>query len=274
MGTHVEDVAASALLDSIAQKLQAQRSEELEPEGELIIFEGPEGNLQLARGAIDAPLGLLATESEECEEPCMAPPQPPAATTAQVSSVSSSVGDSAADEAASAVGDGGEALETVLVPILVGPFDSFASICMREHMDPLELMRVNGLAARHVRPGTTVLVWGQRSKGQQQAEMQRQLVAQFRRLTRTSAGEARYYLEESSYDMTLALAHRRDDLEWERSDATGSMASPLSFLVEQDTTTTANTIAAAASKESARAPPAAIFTSVLKCAQSFGVRCV
>lgn len=203
------------------------------------------------------------------------------------SSVSSLTEESTADETASAVGDGGEALETVLVPILVGPFDTFASICMREHMAADELMRVNGLSRRHVRPGTTVLVWGRRSKGQQQAEMQRQLVAQFRRLTRSSAGEARYYLEENSYDMAAALGQRREDLAWERSHEGGSVSSQLlSRLADQGTTATTNTMTTAtttaskdkvadqAARETACAQPAALFTSVLKCVHSFGVRCV
>uniref|UniRef100_A0A7S0LC59 Uncharacterized protein n=1 Tax=Coccolithus braarudii TaxID=221442 RepID=A0A7S0LC59_9EUKA len=255
-GVHVEDVAASAMLDSIAEKLQAQREQERAPKGDVVIFEGPEGELTMARFENHAEVEMLARECEEEEAAASTGSAPPAG----LASAESSSGE--ANEAAVA-GDGGDAMETVLVPYLVGPFDSFASICMREQMVAEELMRVNGLAIRHVRPGTTVLVWGLRSKGQQQVELNRQLVAQFRRLTKTSAGEARYYLEENGYQIEAALTQRRDDLAWETEPSTPE-ALRLALTPESASDSQTCTMQPKAGGG------ADLFASLLKCAQSFG----
>jgi len=169
------------MLDSIAMQFAAQQKGP-EPT-EVIIFEGPEGTLAMAEAApVEAPQESVRAERTEPAE---------------------------------AAGHGGEALETVLVPYLVGPYDTFARICLQHRMSAQELMQVNALSRPHARPGSTVLVWGQRTQREQQAELRRGIIAQFRRRCRCTTGEARYYLEENAYELEAALRQHAAEVAWE-----------------------------------------------------------
>jgi len=198
-GVHMEDLAATAMLDAISAQFAPQ------PEAPVIIFEGPEGTLHVATQPPVLPLEKEAKHQ----------PTPPKQSSPRIA-FGGERATANAVECSEETGDGGDALETVLVPYLVDHGDKFEAICMRHQMSAQELMRINGLSRRSVRPGQTVLVWGQRSRGQQQEELRRSLVAEFRRVSKCSFGEARYYLEENSFDMATALAQRKNDLDWEK----------------------------------------------------------
>eukprot|EP00965_Chrysotila_dentata_P076019 2512215-Pleurochrysis_carterae.AAC.2 len=96
-GIHKEDVHASEMLDAIAEKL-AKQKEATSPTGEVIIFEGPEGSLNLARQqsftAFPVPVDV---ENSERDRP--PPNQLDGAPT----------------------GDGGDALETVCSHLVSNP---------------------------------------------------------------------------------------------------------------------------------------------------------
>ena len=110
---------------------------------------------------------------------------------------------------------GGTGLRTETVAYVVGVHDTFAAIAMRHKMTEDEMMRLNSLRRRHVRPGDIVLVYAQRSDEESRDELRRQMVRRFRREWRCPVGEALYYLEGASYEFDAATADRRRDVDWE-----------------------------------------------------------
>jgi len=167
LGVHLEDAAATAALDGLWMCAPARRgasdlSEPAEAEG-CVVFEDPSGTLTFAKESA----GVQPQDGQP----------------------------------AGRVGDGGTDAATVLVPYLVGPFDTWSAICMRHQMTSEELMRVNGLRRGHARPGSTVLVWAERSAGAVQEEVHRALLMAFRRRCKCTPGEARYYLETNDYEV-------------------------------------------------------------------------
>ena len=123
----------------------------------------------------------------------------------------------AEDESAAAVG--GSGLRTVPVPYVVGPHDTWQSICLRHRMTSAELLELNGLRNRRARVGDVLMVWAERSDEQQNEDWKRQLVRQFRRLTGCAHSEALYYLEQHDYRIGDALRERTHDHAWERERA-------------------------------------------------------
>ena len=119
----------------------------------------------------------------------------------------------AEDESAAAVG--GSGLRTVPVPYVVGPHDTWQSICLRHRMTSAELLELNGLRNRRARVGDVLMVWAERSDEQQNEDWKRQLVRQFRRLTGCGNSEALYYLELHEYAIGDAIRERTKDVSFE-----------------------------------------------------------
>ena len=119
------------------------------------------------------------------------------------------------EESAAAAGGGGT--RTVPVPYVVGPHDTWQSICLKHRMSTEELRTLNGLPYhnRRARVGDVLLVWAERSEVEQTEDWKRQLVRQFRRLTGCSSSEAAYYLETHEYQIGEALRERTHDHAWE-----------------------------------------------------------
>jgi len=182
-GSHVEDLNMTRALDEVLASAQpvcppaapldsASRDSDSDstsgPEP-VIVFEDPSGTMSVASVACGG------------EEPAATPPSPHCLESVQ-----------AAPAAAAADGDDEEEANEerrgwFLVPYLVGPHDSFNAVstqldsqrsdgslsrphraplqvCMRHRMAPEELSRVNSLRHRSLRPGSTVLVWAERSE--------------------------------------------------------------------------------------------------------------
>ena len=182
-GSHVEDLNMTRALDEVLASAQpvcppaapldsASRDSDSDstsgPEP-VIVFEDPSGTMSVASVACGG------------EEPAATPPSPHCLEGVQ-----------AAPAAAAADGDDEEEANEerrgwFLVPYLVGPHDSFNAVstqldsqrsdgslsrphraplqvCMRHRMAPEELSRVNSLRHRSLRPGSTVLVWAERSE--------------------------------------------------------------------------------------------------------------
>lgn len=198
MGVHLEDAMATAAMDDLwfRSTVQVERADSniSEPaESDVVVFEDPSGTMCVAQqhGSGEAPAAPAARSLGLTAGAASLPGETPA------------VDEPAAADSSPAIGDGGADETSVLVPYLVGPFDTFSAICMRYKMEPEELQRVNGLRRRYARPGSTVLVWAERSAGTVQEEMQRTLILAFRRRCKCSVGEARYYLETSAYNVSL-----------------------------------------------------------------------
>mmetsp|Transcript_22508 Transcript_22508/g.66297 ORF Transcript_22508/g.66297 Transcript_22508/m.66297 type:complete len:332 (-) Transcript_22508:414-1409(-) len=229
-GSHVEDLNMTRALDEVLASAQpvcppaapldsASRDSDSDstsgPEP-VIVFEDPSGTMSVASVACGG------------EEPAATPPSPHCLESVQ-----------AAPAAAAADGDDEEEANEerrgwFLVPYLVGPHDSFNAVCMRHRMAPEELSRVNSLRHRSLRPGSTVLVWAERSETEvREAERATTLLC-FRRQHSCSVGEARYYLELHEYDVERAIQQRRDDLDWEeRRGREADVDAPLSPATEQ-----------------------------------------
>lgn len=115
----------------------------------------------------------------------------------------------------SAAAAGGSGTRTVPVPYVVGPHDTWGSICLRHRMTSEEMMKLNGLRNRRARVGDVLLVYAERSDEQQNEDWKRQLLRQFRRQTGCVAAEAVYYLEQHDYRIGDAIRARTYDHKWE-----------------------------------------------------------
>jgi hypothetical protein len=204
MGVHLEDAAVTAAMDGawFRQTVRVERADSNiseDAEADVIVFEDPSGTMCVAQqdGAGEPQVAPAARSLGLVDPAASVPDETPTAHPQE---------EPAEAEPSPAIGDGGADESSVLVPYLVGPFDTFSAICMRYHMVPEELQRVNGLRRRHARPGSTVLVWAQRSAGAVQEEMQRTLLLAFKRRCKVTLGEARYYLETSAYNVSLESA--------------------------------------------------------------------
>jgi len=215
VSSHVEDVRATAMLDALAfHSSPASRQVDtiapnppLDPQP-VVIFEQPGGALHVGEQQ------QVAIEKPSLSVNLAAPEVPPPPSVAEGTG---DAGPPAEDPPLSSDGAvGGTGVKTVTVPYVVGMHDTFAAICMRHQMTEDEMMRLNSLRRRHVRSGDIVLVYAERSDEESRDELQRQLVRQFRRECRCTAGEALYYLEGTGYDMDAAMQGRRCDIEWER----------------------------------------------------------
>ena len=178
VGSHQEDRSYTAMLDSLC----LPAAEPLE-QGTECFVEGPDGRLMAVAGLIvtQIPSGQpravdVCIDPDEQDEASSNATPPPASST----------------PAHQGGGDG----QTVAVPYVVGSHDTFASICLKHRMSSEELLRLNGLRHRRARVGDVLLVWSERSDIEQNEDLQRQQLRQFRRLTGSSAAEALYYMEE------------------------------------------------------------------------------
>lgn len=183
-----QDLAATAMLDSFVVNHAPQPllvpipADATEPTTCVeVVFENPDG------GMFTAAVQELGPTPQPLAAPAAAAP-PPAAGDAAAAAAAA-----AASRAGSQGGEaaGGSGLRTVAVPYLVSRYDSFASICLRHSMSAEELQvwaarhpwvqhtliahpptlcplpqNLNGLRQRHVRCGSVILVWAERSEEQ------------------------------------------------------------------------------------------------------------
>lgn len=194
-GVHVEDMGYTAMLDSYCPPA-AQA-----PTTEQIAVEGPDGRIM-------AVAGLIITQQDSPAQPAI---------------ISSADGDVAAQArttpSSTRAQQDGQDGRTVAVPYVIDSTDTWSSICLRHRMTSEELLRLNGLRHRRCRMGDVLLVWSERSDAEQNEEMRRQLVRQFRRLTGACASEALYYLEQHEFAIGDAIREREKDTAWERERA-------------------------------------------------------
>ena len=255
-GEHLEDPEATAMLDALASMggapaARVTNAPEVVNE-DVLILEGPAGALhQLTLPIANAAQGELP------------------ASDADNGDGHGGLGGGEAPEAEL------EATEAVLEPYLVGAQDTFGSICLRHGMSPSELMHVNRLRHRQVRPGETVLVWVRRTRSEREEECKSRLVRRFRRLNRCSVGEALYYLEGSGLELSAALQRRMDDLQWERQQEQSAQCSKQCSTAGGEAAKLA--VPAVATPASARLPhPFA--RAVMRCAHAaargWGCRCI
>ena len=201
VGSHVEDIGYSMLLDSVCQPATQPM--------ESLIIEGPNGTIQVAEVSLSP---VTRRENAATQQPAVIAVIPDEGEASPRSQAETTQMETTDESAAAA---GGSALRTVPVPYVVGPHDTWASICVRHRMTNEELLQLNGLRNRRARVGDVILVWAERSDEQQSEDWKRQLVRQFRRRTGCSNQEALYYLEQHDYVIGDAIRTRVHDNRWE-----------------------------------------------------------
>jgi len=201
-GVHLEDESATAALDQLWLRpseplrrphLCATDSTEA---SDVVVFQDPSGTMCVAQQPQLKTEDLASTPASGLKllRPAMTTSVP----------INCKQDEAPADPSEQAGGEGGLHGSSVLVPYLVGPYDTFSAICMRHQMESEELQRLNGLKRRCVRPGSTLLVWAQRAAGEVREEMQRTQMLAFQRHCKCTAGEARYYLESNDYKVSAS----------------------------------------------------------------------
>lgn len=223
-GSHVEDHSYTQMLDALCAPAAAPT----------VIIEGPNGCVSFAavslspvcrqqQAASQQELTEATTTSTSAGREVAAagdgralpPPAPSALAPAlAISDIcqpaeAETLEESVREESAAAAG--GSGTRTVPVPYVVGPHDTWPSICLKHRMTSEEMMRLNGLRHRRARVGDVLLVWSERSDAQQAEDWKRQLVRQFRRLSGCNAAEALYYLEQHDFRIGDALRERSHD---------------------------------------------------------------
>lgn len=233
---HVEDLAATALLDAVSLigdsrpactapvSLEIHVADSEAGVKTPLVIVGPEGVMHMAESELDHPRDVT---------PCEETPASRAGELSTTPSVAVATVDGAAKGSVPPE-------ELMLVPYLVGPQDTFSAICLRHSMQPHDLMHANGLQRAHASPGSTLLVWSMSSRGAQQEDTRQRLGRQFRRKNHCTASEALYYLEENDYDVAAAQQQRDADLAWEcAQQGTASATASATTPVELEEATTA-----------------------------------
>ena len=161
--SNIEDLAMTAMMDSFAcQPVQEPTqmnfipaaTDDPTPPQMVIVFENPGGSLEVGEQTTltmcsDGAPPPAAASHAPADEP------PPSQTGGELAS--------GADE------------RTTTVPYVVGVHDTFASVSMRHKMTETELLQLNQLKRRQVRPGDVLLVYVERSNAPTEDDLRKQV---------------------------------------------------------------------------------------------------